>query len=261
MDPNEAFEKAVTQATSPEPKQEAETPKTDSTPAETAQTEPAKAAEPAPLPPSAQAALAALMEKESALRTKEEALKHLEKYRDIESMTPAQKAKALGLSLKDFQKAEIDNFDPTDGLNKKITSLEARIEAMNNAEVEKARAAAEDEARQLVHTYVDSSKDYKVTQSLGLQDAVYHRLLEAQRSGKPISEAKAASEVEAKLREQVKAALATGLFDLPEKATPAASKTISNKTSSETATKTELSDPSALLDQEARIQLFQSLIS
>lgn len=244
---------AAVTAPNPEPKPEAETQET-----ATSQPEPEREATPAPLPPNAQAALSVLMEKEAEVRAQLDAVKHLEKYRDIESMTPAQKAKALGLSLKDFQKAEIDAFDPTDGLKAQVSSLEAKLAAMTAKEQEAAQEAARNEARNQVRTYVDSSKDYQVTQALGLQDSVYYRVLEAAEKGQSISEAQAASEVEAKLREQVQAALKTGLFEIPEKPKPATKQTLSNKTSSETATKNEID--TGPMSFEQRVDVFASLL-
>ena len=167
-------------------------------------------AEVAPPSAEAQAGFAVLLEREAAQEATNVELRAREakvaKWESMESMSPAQKAQALGISLNDLQKSMVDAYDPNAELTTKLTALEARIkqqdDARDNASVEAARQAELSKIR----TFIDGSDEFLITKTSGFHDTVIDAVQMAAQSGKPISEAQAASNVEA------------GLFDLVEKA-------------------------------------------
>ena len=167
-------------------------------------------AEVAPPSPEAQAGFAVLLEREAAneaanvqLRAREAKVAQWEK---MESMSPSEKAQAMGISLSDIQKAMVDDYDPNAELTTKLTALEARIkqqdEARDNATLEAARQVELGKVR----TFIDGSDEFLITKTSGYHDTVIEAVRLAAESGKTLSEAQAASNVEA------------GLFDLVEKA-------------------------------------------
>lgn len=160
--------------------------------------------------PDTQAGFAVLMEREAAQEAARVELKSREakvaKWEAMESMSPAQKAQALGISLNDLQKSMVDAYDPNAELTTKLTALEERIkqqdEARDSAKVQAARTAEVNKLR----TFIDGSEEFLITKTTGFHDTVIDAVEMAAKSGKTLSEAQAASNVEA------------GLFDLVQKA-------------------------------------------
>lgn len=166
--------------------------------------------------PKAAATLARLLEAEASVQAQREALKaeaqEVERYKAIAAMSPVDKAKALGLSLADFQKSTIDDYDPTGGLKNTVSELQKKLEERDRREAEAERAATMQEAQEAVRTYIDSSGKFPVIAATGFHSAVFDRIEMARKAGKTISEEQAASEVEESLTNLVTQAQALEKF-------------------------------------------------
>lgn len=164
----------------------------------------------APPSPETQAGFAVLLEREAANETARTELRAREakvaQWEKMETMSPAEKAQALGISLNDLQKAMVDDYDPNAALTTKLTALEARIKQQDEARDNAALDAARQVERNKVRTFIDGSDEFLITKTSGYHDTVIDAVRMSAESGKPLSEAQAASNVEA------------GLFDLVEKA-------------------------------------------
>lgn len=93
--------------------------------------------------------------------------------------------------------------DPVEDVLSKHSALEAQVRQMQEEKRQAERQAAIESARSDVVSFINDSEEYPFTKTLGLQDAVFDRLLEAHQSGRALSEAEATREVEEALVENV----------------------------------------------------------
>jgi hypothetical protein len=189
------------------------------------------------------------MEREAAAEARNVELKAREakvaQWEKMESMSPAEKARALGISLPDLQKSMVDSYDPNAALTTKLTALEAKLAARDAAREQERIAAAYAEESSKVRTFIDESDEFLITKASGFHDTVIDAVKMAAQSGKPLSEAQAASNVEA------------GLFDLVTKAMaiPAVRDRILGKQAeavAETSTSTPLTNKTASNSSQPR---------
>jgi len=179
---------------------------TTSTPEPTTEAAPAVA----PASPETQPGLAVLLEREAATEAARVQLREREaqvsRWEKMEVMSPAEQAAALGLSLPDLQKQMVDSYDPNQEVTAKLSALEQRIKAQDDARDAARLEAAREAELSKVRTFIDGSDEFLITKTGGFHDTVIEAVQIAAKSGKTLSEAQAASNVEA------------GLFDLVQKA-------------------------------------------
>ncbi len=210
----------------------------------------------APVP----AGLAVIMEREAAIESRASELKAREakvaQWEKMESLSPAEKAQALGISLQDLQKSMVDNYDPNAAVTAKLTALERKIlEADQRRDAERLEAEKRAEMDK-IRTFIDGSEEFPLTKVNSFHEAVIDAVKMSAKSGKPISEAQAASNVEAGLLDLVDKAMSIPsirekYFKAVEEeaAEPSSSKTLTNKLSSNSAK--PRTNPALLEGQEA----------
>lgn len=204
-----------------------------------------------PPSPATQAGLSVLLEREAAAEARSAELKAREakvaQWEKIEAMSPAEKARALGLSLSDIQKSMVDSYDPNEAVTAKLTALEQKIAERDAARERERLEAAYAAETSKVRTFIDESEEFLITKANGYHDTVVEAVKLAAKSGKNLSEAEAASNVEA------------GLFDLVAKAMaiPAVRDRILGKQAeavTETPTSTPLTNRTASNSAQPRIE-------
>ncbi len=98
-----------------------------------------------------------------------------------------------------------EESDPTLPLQQKIAQLEAAFEESQKRQVEALKKQELQGIQKNVHTYVSDNVDkYPLINTIGEQNAVYERMMQAQAQGQALSEEEATSEVEAHLETWIK---------------------------------------------------------
>ncbi len=147
-----------------------------------------------------------LMEREKKVRETETSVKQyqgeVQKARQLLEMAkanPLQFLDHVGTSYEDVTQQVLKGNvpDPTADIRQELAALRKDLGDRQVREEASRREAALDEARSLVTSFVDTSEDYPLTKTAGMQDLVFQRIYDHyNNTGEALSEASAAKEVE-----------------------------------------------------------------
>lgn len=220
--------------------------------------------------PETQAGFAVLLEREAATEAARVQLREREaqvsRWEKMETMSPAEQARALGISLPELQKSMVDSYDPNEALTSKLTALEERIKAQDEARDNSSLEAARQVELAKIRTFIDGSDEFLITKTSGFHDTVTDAIQMSAKSGKPLSEAQAASNVEAGLFDLVEKAMSIPqireriLGKVAEAAAPIAETKSSPLTNRSASTSSKPRDSTGLLRGDAAIEQFASML-
>lgn len=163
--------------------------------------------------PKLSAALRLLNDRESSIRQRHEQFKQKERlvneYQELQQLAQTDKVEALkriGVSLDELDSLRTQSSDPyadlRNDMQAKYDQLSEALSRVERREQDMARANVHAEIKSAVNSHVDSSNEYPLVSAAGeeARDLVFQYILNAhQTEGRAVSEAEAASEVEARL--------------------------------------------------------------
>lgn len=157
---------------------------------------------------SVQAAIRAIHSAESQARASRtelnEQVRLAKEYQELQAKAKEQPLDVInkfGLSLDDIEALRTTSVDPHEATTQKMQAMQEQFDALVASQRKEKADAAYAEVRSAVHHFASNETDYPHINRVGdkAKDLVYERVVAAYKSGSPLSESQAASEVEKEL--------------------------------------------------------------